>query len=64
MAYISAYQGVLVLPDGVEIATGGSCDPDLTNAAISQWIADGWLVPELEPLAEPDTLATEPKRKK
>ena len=47
-AHKSGYPGLLVMPDGVEVASG--CSVVITkemaeNVAVTEWIEAGWLVP-------------------
>jgi len=46
--------GLLILPDGTEIANGAKADIPAAlakNAGIAEWLASGWLVPVAPPVA-------------
>ena len=70
--YTSAYPGLLVMPDGSDVRKGQEVEisADLSkNAAVEQWIKDGWLTTgdadkaELEstpPKTAPNTEADDP----
>jgi len=54
--------GLLILPDGTEIANGANAEiPAETakNAGVAEWLASGWLVP-VKAKAEADTAAAQP----
>ena len=54
--------GLLILPDGTEIANGANAEiPAETakNAGVAEWLASGWLVP-VKAKAEDDAKAAQP----
>ena len=45
--FASTYPGILILPDGTQIAKGDAVsisDALAKNAGVAEWIAAGWLV--------------------
>lgn len=64
--HTSTYPGTLVMPDGTEVKRGGdvSIPADLAkNAAVEEWLASGWLVPD-KAKAEADAHPAMPTGKK